>query len=169
MKQNKLEKEVKRPWPVVSIFFILMAILVFLGEEHLAEKYKLIEPIQTEAELIKVSCGTLGKSHSPYLYLYYQYTTISGKYPAYSGVYLKSKNECEKMTALANAEMQKKVIWYERYEHVKYAFSLEKPNTTRLAKISLVLAFISWLFGIFWRWAWSEEYQHFKGDVNTFR
>jgi hypothetical protein len=169
MKQNKLEKEVKHPWPVVPIFFILMAIIVFLGEEHLAEKRKLRDPVLTESVLVKVSCGTHGKSHKPYLYLQYQYTTSSGKYPAYSGNYLKSKNDCEMATALANAEMTKKTMWYERNDHINYMFSLDKPNTTRLAKISLVLALMTWLFGIFWRWAWSEEYQHFKGDVNTFR
>ncbi len=169
MKQNKLEKEVRRSWPVAPIFFILMAIIVFFGQEHLAKKRKLSHPVLTEAALIKVSCGTRGKSHDPYLYLHYQYTTSSGKYPAYSGNYLKSKNDCEKATALANAEMTKKAIWYERYDHVKHTFGLEKPDTTRLAKISIVLALMTWLFGIFWRWAWSEEYQHFNGDVNTFR
>lgn len=171
MQQNKLKKEVKSFWPVVPIFFILMAIILFLGEEHLAEKRRLPDPVQTEAALIKTYCENTwrGKSRVPYLHLDYQYTSGSGKYPAYTGIYLKSKNDCEKATALANAEMTKKTMWYERYDHVKHTFSLEKPDTTRLSKISLVLALITWLFGMFWRWAWSEEYQHFKGDVNTFR
>jgi hypothetical protein len=171
MKPNKHTKQIKFSWSVVPIFFILMAIILFFGEEHLAVKRRLPDPVQTEAALIKTYCGNTwrGKSRVPYLHLDYQYTTGSGKYPAYTGIYLKSKNDCEKATALANAEMTNKAIWYARNEHIKYTFSLEKPNTTRLAKISLVLALVTWLFGIFWRWVWSEEYQHFKGDVNTFR
>jgi hypothetical protein len=171
MKQNKPEKEVKRPWPVLSIGLTLMAIVIFFSEERSAEKRRLPDPVQTEAALIKTYCGVTwsGKSRVPYLHLDYQYTTGSGKYLANTGIYLRNKNECEKTTAFANAEMSKKVLWYERYDHVKHTFSLEKPNTTTNAKICLVLALMTWLFGIFWRWAWSEEYQHFKGDVNTFR
>lgn len=168
MKPNKLEKEVKRPWPIMPIGFTLMAIVVYLSQEHYAEKSRLPDPVQTEAALIKIKCGTNRQLYSrssqqvPYLYLDYQYTTSSGKYPAYSGIYLQNQNECEKATALANAKMTKKVMWYERYDHVKHTFSLDKPNTTTDAKICLVLALITWLFGNFWHWLWRDGNEVFK-------
>ncbi len=166
MKQNKLEKEVKRPWPIMPIGFTLMAIIVYLSQEHHAEKSRLPDPVQTEAALIKIKCGTnrqlYSRSSQQVQYLDYQYTTSSGKYPAYSGIYLQNQNECEKATALANAKMTKKVMWFERYDHVKHTFSLDKPNTTTDAKICLVLALITWLFGNFWHWLWRDGNEVFK-------
>lgn len=168
MKQNKPEKEVKRTWPVLSIALTLMAIIVYLSEEHQADKRILPDPVQAEAELIKIKCGTIRQPYSrsnpqvPYLHLDYQYTTSSGKYPAYSGIYLQNQNECEKATALANAKMTKKVMWFERYDHVRHAFSLEKPDTTWNAKAFLLLALFTWLFGIFWHWLWRDGNEVFK-------
>ena len=145
-----------------------MAIIVYLSEEYSAERRRLPDPVQTEAELIKIKCGTNRQPYSrsnsqvPYLYLDYQYTTSSGKYPAYSGIYLKSKDDCENATALANAKMTKKIMWFERYDHIKHAFSLEKPDTTWNAKAFLLIALISWLFGIFWHWLWRDGNEFFK-------
>ncbi len=168
MKPNKPTKQIKFSWPVVPMLFLLMAIVVYLSEEYSAEKRRLPDPVQTEAALIKIKCGTNRQLYSksskqvPYLYLDYQYTTSSGKYPAYSGIYLQNQNECEKATELANAKMTKKIMWFERYDHVKHSFSLDKPNTTTNAKICLVLALFTWLFGIFWHWLWRDGNEVFK-------
>jgi hypothetical protein len=168
MKQNKIQKEAKRSWPIMPIGFILMGIIAFVFEEKQAEERRLVEPIQTEAVLIEIKCSTNKRQNSssnaqvPYLYLDYQYTTSLGNYTAHFGIYLNSQKDCEKMTALTKEKMSKKVVWYERFKHSKYAFNLEKPNTTWFTKICLFLAAFFWLFGIFWNWLWRDGNEVFK-------
>lgn len=158
-------KNINSIWVYMAIGFALMAIVAFYLDERISEKYSLTDPIQTEAILIDTYCATreFAVGQSPYLGIKYQYfvhNEMSKKslpYQATNVLYLMKRDDCEKKSLLAKSTMQKVSVWYERSEPTKVKFSLEKDNTLQNAKISLSLAIISLLIGIFWAWAMQKK------------
>jgi hypothetical protein len=126
-------------------------------DQHLSEKNRIINPILSEAVLVKSTCGSRvdGKISRPFLNLEYKYAVKNLNsndtyfYKASTGAFFDSNQACEKEDIEKKNRHQSRNIWYELTEPEKARFSLEEKKSYIFLLIFFPFALILTVAGVF--------------------